>query len=353
MSKQTRRWVLAQRPHGVVQSDDFRLETVPLGALQPGQVHVRAVAFGNAPAMREWMDEHSEGTAPPILVGEPLRGGGVAVVVHSAHSEFREGDMVTGLMDWCEEAIIDPHQVWPRDAKAWAGARRYRLLDAGSDPGLALGVLGGNGLAAYFGIMDVAQPKAGETVVVSAAAGSVGSIAGQIARICGARVIGIAGGKGKIRQLVEDLGFDAGIDRSAPDFALQLRNACPEGINVYFDNVQGEVLDTCLEHLAKGGRVAMCGGVSVLNEDGGRARYNLMRVVWKRARLQGFSIFEYSEQKRHEALEQLGQWIQQGRLRIIQEHRHGFDQLPRAFIDLLAGRSSGSQVVWMRGTDLK
>jgi hypothetical protein len=195
--------------------------------------------------------------------------------------------------------------------------------------------------------MDVAQPKAGETVVVSAAAGSVGSIAGQIARICGARVVGIAGGQGKIRQLVDDLGFDAAIDRSAPDFAVQLREACPEGINVYFDNVQGEVLDACLEHLAKGGRVAMCGGVSVLNENGGRASYNLMRVVWKRARLQGFSIFEYSEQKRHEALEQLGQWIRQGRLRIIQEHKHGFDQLPQAFIDLLAGRSSGSQVVWI------
>lgn len=347
MNKQTRRWVLARRPDGIVKPDDFRIETVSLGALQPGRVHVRAVAFGNAPAMREWMDEHSEGTAPSILVGDPLRGCAVAVVVQSAHSEFREGDMVTGLMDWCEEAIIDPYQVWPRDAKAWAGARKYRRLDTGADPGLALGVLGGNGLAAYFGIMDVAQPRPGETVVVSAAAGSVGSIAGQIAGICGARVIGIAGGIGKLRQLVDDLGFDAGIDRSAPDFARQLGDACPEGINVYFDNVQGGVLDTCLEHLAKGGRVAMCGGVSVLNEDGGRASYNLMRVVWKRARLQGFSIFEYSEQKRHEALVQLGQWIQQGRLRIIQEHRHGFDQLPQAFIDLLAGRSSGSQVVWI------
>jgi Zinc-binding dehydrogenase len=160
----------------------------------------------------------------------------------------------------------------------------------GADPALALGILGGSGLAAYFGIVDVAKPQPGETVVVSAAAGSVGSIAGQIAKIRGARRR-YRWGKDKLDQLI-DLGFDVAIDRRAPDFATRIRQACRDGIDVYFYNVQGVVLDTCLEFLAKGGRVAMCGGVSALNENGGRARYNLMRVVWKR---QGFSIFEHSD----------------------------------------------------------
>jgi NADPH-dependent curcumin reductase len=346
MSTKHRQWVLARHPRGRVCLDDFRLETEALGALLPGSVHVRALAFANAPAMREWMDDSDEGTAPPMSLGEPVRGMAVAVVLDSKHPDFQTGDKITGPIGWREEAIIDPVEKWPQDAKAWAGSRKYRRLAAGADPALTLGILGGSGLAAYFGIVDVAKSQPGETVVVSAAAGSVGSIAGQIAKIRGARVVGIAGGQDKLDQLIHHMGFDVAINRRAPDFAARLREACPDGINVYFDNVQGVVLDTCLEFLTKGGRVAMCGGVSALNDDGGRASYNLMRVVWKRAKLQGFSIFEYSDKARQEALEQLSRWLEQGRLRVIQDDRHGFLDLPQAFIDLLEGRSVGRQIVW-------
>lgn len=346
MGSISRQWVLARRPTGKVCLEDFSLEKETLGSVPPGFVHVRMLAFANAPAMREWMDDDSEGTAPPMSIGEPVRGGGVGVVLESKHPDFQVGDRITGPLGWREEAIIDPLAKWPQTARAWAGSPKYRRLAPGADPALALGILGGNGLAAYFGITDVAKPQPGETVVVSAAAGSVGSIAGQIAKIRGARVVGIAGGKDKLARLTQDLGFDLAIDRRDPEFAARLQAACPRGINVYFDNVQGAVLDTCLEFMAKGGRVAMCGGVSALDRDGGRSSYNLMRVVWKRARLQGFSIFEYSNEARDEALRELSQWLTEGRIKVLQEDRHGFLELPQAFIDLLEGRSFGRQIVW-------
>jgi NADPH-dependent curcumin reductase CurA len=196
-------------------------------------------------------------------------------------------------------------------------------------------------------MIDVIKPERGETVVVSAAAGATGSLAGQIAKLHGARIVGIASGEEKTRLLTERLRFDVGVDRKSPDFEGELLRACPDGISAYFDNTQGEVLDACLPLLVKRGRVAMCGGVAVLNSAGGRGNYNLMHVIWKRARLEGFSIFEYSEERRKEALGRLASWVDEGALVILEDNLHGFEVLPSAFIDLLAGRSVGRQLVWI------
>lgn len=351
MTVQNRQWILARRPRGEVRVDDFELISKPLTTLQSGQVLVRVQGFANAPAMREWMDDAWEGTAPTMPLCEPVQGRGVGVVTASEHPKFRPGDQITGLLGWQEYAIVNPDDRWGPEGRSWAGSQKFWQLQTNSDPARVLGVLGGNGLAAYLGMVDVIKPKSGETIVVSAAAGATGSLAGQIAKLHGARIVGIASGKEKTSLLTERLRFDVGVDRKSPDFEDELRRACPAGISAYFDNTQGEVLDACLPLLVKRGRVAMCGGVGVLNAAAGRGNYNLMHVIWKRARLEGFSIFEYSDEQRKEAVANLASWIEEGSLAILEDNLYGFEILPTAFIDLLAGRSVGRQLVWIERKD--
>jgi NADPH-dependent curcumin reductase CurA len=346
-----RQWVLARRPVGEVSLEDFVCHESEVREPADGQVLLRNLVMSNAPAMREWIDE-APGTAPTISIGSPVHCGAVAEVVQSRSMDFKPGELVTGIFGWQEYLVLAADERWDAAAGSWAGSARMRRLPEGIAPNQALGVLGGNGMAAYFGLLDVGRPSAGEVVVVSAAGGATGSIVGQIAKLKGCRVVGIAGGREKCRILVEELGFDQAIDHKGDDFEERLAEICPDGINLYFDNVQGSVLDICLRHLAKWGRVVLCGGVGVLNSSNGRANYNLMQLVWKRARMEGFSIFEYNQDRHAEARRELANWVGEGKIRIVEDNRYGFEMLPSAFIDLLKGNNLGKQLIWLnRGED--
>jgi len=331
-----RQIVLRARPRGEPRPDDFGLIERELRPPEEGQVLLRTIFLSIDPYMRGRMSD-APSYAPSVQIGEVMVGGTVSRVEVSRHPRFRVGDWVSGFSGWQTHALSDGGDLRPLDLPP------ERLS-------LALSVLGMPGFTAYHGLLNIGRPQPGETVVVASAAGAVGSIVGQIARLKGARVVGIAGGPEKCAYAVGTLGFDAGIDHRLADFPAQLAAATPDGIDVYFENVGGAVFEAVLPRLNQGARIPVCGLIAHYNETGPAAGPDrlpqLMRqVLVRRLRLEGFLIFDHYATGFEPFLREMGSWVAAGSVTVREDFVAGLEQAPRALIDLLAGRHFGKVVV--------
>ncbi|GAB3206722.1 NADP-dependent oxidoreductase [Nocardia tengchongensis] len=292
---------LARRPLGLPDAETWDLTTEELPALEDGQLLVQVHFISLDPAMRGWLND-VRSYLPPVGLGEVMRSLDIATVIESRHPDFAVGDAVSGVFGVTEYAISD--------------GRGVQQVDLDVAPGPTwLGALGMPGMTAYFGLLEVGKLKAGETVVVSAAAGAVGSVVGQIAKAKGATVIGIAGGARKCRMLTEELGFDAAIDYRGEDVLRRLRELAPKGIDIYFDNVGGDILDAALANLRRGARIVLCGAVAAYNDEQlrpGPSRY--MSLLVFRASMTGFVVFDYAD-RYGEAIDDISTWLADGTLK--------------------------------------
>ncbi|MCM5569864.1 NADP-dependent oxidoreductase [Burkholderiaceae bacterium FT117] len=332
MQSINRQVLLKSRPSGIPQAEDFEIVEAPVPQPADGQVLVRNLYLSVEPAMRGWVSAVAN-YSQPVGIGEVMRSFAAGRVVASKAPGFHEGDLVVGMFGWQDYAVVDPDAI-------------QRRVDERDLPlSTALGVLGLNGLTAYFGLLDVGQPKAGETVVVSTAAGSVGSAVGQIARIHGCRAVGIAGGAAKVAMCLEDFGFDAAFDYKAGDLDSALDRTCPNGVDVYFDNTSGEISDAVMKRLNVGARVVICGTASVASWDplpkGPRVERHLLV---KRARMQGFVIFDYAKHY-DEALPVLADWVRSGKLRYREDVLDGIEHAPGAIAGLYRGENLGKRLI--------
>jgi hypothetical protein len=327
---------LAARPEGRVKPTDFNLVEAPLPEPGPGQALVRNLYLSLDPTNRVWMADRAQ-YMQPVQLGEVMRGSGLGQVVRSQDPALPPGTLVQGLLGWQDYALVG------KDAPEGHSASP---LPSGLGVPLEtfLGVLGMTGLTAYFGLMDIAKPKPGETVVVSAAAGAVGSVAGQIAKILGARAVGIAGSDEKCAWLRE-LGYDEAINYKHPDWKKQLAKACPNGIDVDFENVGGEILDAVLRLVNIHARVALCGLISAYNADKPvPGPYNFGNLVIKRVRVEGFLILDYLS-KSGEAFRDLARWYKEGRIKHRDTVVDGLEQAPTAINMLFDGENMGKLMV--------
>ncbi|HEX9392604.1 MAG TPA: NADP-dependent oxidoreductase [Usitatibacteraceae bacterium] len=322
---------LIARPVGEAKRGDFSFTDEPLPPLQDGQVLLKTLYLSLDPAMRGWMNEGKSYIAP-VGLGEVMRAGGIGQVAESRNPRFAVGDYLSGttnVQTWCLS-----------DGRGFAKV----------DPQLApltnyLNVLGMPGMTAYWGLLDVGQPKPGETVVVSGAAGAVGAIVGQVARIKGCRVVGIAGGRDKCDYVVKTLGFDACVDYKNEDVRKGLKAACPDGIDVYFDNVGGEILDIVLGQIRLKARIVICGAISQYNSTTGvKGPANYLSLLVNRARMEGIVVFDYAPKYKEAALE-MGGWLAAGKM-VSKEHVvEGIDTFPEALMKLFKGENLGKLVL--------
>jgi hypothetical protein len=319
---------MASRPVGFPQESDFALEESPVPSPGAGEVLVRTRWVSVDPYQRGRMGT-ARSYAKGLEVGDVMTAQAVGEVVESSDSRFESGDLVLGQLGWQDYAV--------------ARAGSLRKIPPGIEPQLALHVLGATGLTAYFGLLDVAQPVPGDTVVVSAAAGAVGSIVGQIARIMGCRTVGIAGAD-KIDDVKELYRFDEAIDYKADDVREALKNACPDGVDAYFDNVGGEISAAVHARLNVGARIAVCGQVSQYNVEGPRPTVDPRLLIVFRARMQGFLVSDYAS-RYEEALPRLVRWVAGGEIRYREHVTEGLENAPRAFIGMLNGENRGKALV--------
>lgn len=333
MAERSRRMVLAERPSGMVDEQTVRLEEFEVPEPDAGEALARVRYLSIDPTIRTWMDD-VPGYLPPIGIDEVVRSAGVAEVVRSDSERYKPGELLFGLTGWQEHVIADE------------GERAYQSLPAGISPTLALGLLGVTGMTAYFGLTDVGRIKEGDLVVVSGAAGATGSTVGQIAKIKGAsKVIGIAGGPQKCSWIVDELGFDEAIDYKSEDIAARLREAAPEGIDLYFDNVGGEILNAALARLAMRGRVVLCGAISSYNDRGaatGPANYS--NLISNRGRMEGFIILDYLE-RFPEAQAEMAGWLAAGKVKSAEHIVEGLENAPEALNLLFTGGNTGKVIV--------
>ncbi|CAN7169137.1 NADP-dependent oxidoreductase [Pseudoduganella sp. LjRoot289] len=331
-----RQFRLARRPQGIVQRSDFDYVAEPLRDPVEGEVLIQVLYVSLDPAMRGWMNASTDSYMPPVAIGEVMRAIAVGRVVASRLAGFAVGDHVSGLLGVQAYAYSD-------------GQRLSKVNPALAPLPLYLGALGMPGLTAYFGLLDVGQPKEGETVVVSGAAGAVGMLVGQIARIKGARVVGIAGGADKCRYLVEELGFDAAIDYKHEDVAAALKRHAPQGVDVYFDNVGGDILDAVLLRLAHGARVVICGAISQYNNMSAvQGPANYLQLLVKRATMKGVMVADYYP-RALEAVMAMGGWIRAGQLKTREDVVAGLDTFPETFQKLFTGANNGKLVLQVAG----
>lgn len=333
MTDTYRRILLAARPHGLVDEATLRLDaTAAVPDPGEGQAVVRVSHLSIDPTIRTWMDD-APGYLPPIGIGEVVRGGGLGEVVASRSDALQVGDTVFGMLGWQEYALVA------------GGDGTTTVVPPGLDPAVVLGVLGVTGMTAYFGITDIGRAAEGETVVVSGAAGATGSVAGQLARLRGAeRVVGIAGTAAKCAWLTGELGFDEAIDYRTEDVAARLRVTCPGGIDVYFDNVGGAILDACLANLALRARVVLCGAISQYNEDRPAGPRNYLNLIVKRARMEGFLILDYLERFPEAQLE-MARWVAEGRIHHREHVVEGLERAGEALNLLFSGGNTGKVVL--------
>ncbi len=323
---------LAARPAGLPKESDFQVTEEPVPAPGSGELLVRILYLSVDPYMRGRMREGSS-YAKPVGIGEVMVGGTVGQVEESRHPDFQAGDYVEGYLGWQTYAISD--------------GKGLRKLDPALAPlSTALGVLGMPGLTAYFGVTEICRPRAGETMVVSGAAGAVGSLAGQIGKILGCRVIGTAGSDEKVRWITGELGFDGGFNyKTARDYRAELARLCPDGIDTYFDNVGGPMTDAVLMRINTGARIALCGQISQYNaerlETGPRL---LFQLVIRQAKMEGFLVFQFAD-RYEEGLRQMAAWLKEGKLKYREEFEQGIENAPRAFIRMLQGGNMGKQLV--------
>jgi NADPH-dependent curcumin reductase CurA len=327
-----RQVVLKARPAAIPQASDFQIVQTPVPEAAHGQVLVRNIYLSVEPAMRGWVSVVAN-YAKPVALGEVMRSFAVGRVVESRHPGYLPGDCVTGLLGWQDYAAID----------ASAGLRKIEFRDLPMSA--ALGVLGINGATAHYGLLKLGEPRPGETVVVSTAAGAVGSCVGQIAKIMGSRAVGITGGQRKVRLCIDEFGFDAAVDYKSAEWRKDLEAACPHGVDVYFDNTAGPVSDAVMPRLNLGARIVVCGTAAVSSWDPPPAGPRVERhLLVKRARMQGFVIFDHADQ--HEAAyADIAEWIRQGRVKYVEDILDGMERAPDAIAGLYRGENFGKRLV--------
>lgn len=331
---------LARRPEGAATRDNWQFTTEPVGEPAEGGVLVKILSLSLDPAMRGWMNE-GKSYIPPVEIGAVMRAGGVGRVVASRNPDFAVGDTVYGTLGVQEYILI------PQEEVKRTGLTRIDLR-AGSITQW-LNVLGMPGMTGYFGLMDIGQPKPGETVVVSGAAGAVGQTVGQLAKIKGCRAVGIAGGPEKCDWVVKELGFDACIDYKAGPSAVRdgLKAHCPKGIDIYFDNVGGEILDAALARLARGARIIICGAISQYNNANSapaQGPKNYLSLLVNRARMQGMVVFDYAD-RYPVAVAELATYLKDGRMKSREDVVEGIDTFPEALARLFTGQNFGKLVL--------
>lgn len=328
---ENRRVILASRPVGVPEAHHFAIDTAPVPELAPGQILVANRFVAVEPAMRGWVNAAAN-YSPPVPVGDVMRAFGAGEVVASQSDAFKPGDRVAGMFGWQRHAVVDA-----------AIARRIGHDDLPLST--ALGVLGTNGVTAYWGLLGVGLPQPGETVVVSTAAGSVGSAVGQIAKLKGCRTVGIAGGAEKVRQCLEEFGYDAAIDYREGDLGAALDAACPRGIDVYFDNTSGRISDAVWPRLAIRARVVICGTASITVWEPWPSGPRIERhLLVKRARMEGFLLFDWMD-RYDEAVRDLAGWVRGGQLRYREHVLPGFEAAPDAIAMLYRGENTGKLLI--------
>lgn len=333
MSEINRRLLLKTRPEGLVKASDFDLVEEPVPTIGEGEALIRTTWLSLDPTNRVWMTD-APGYLPPVQIGEVMRAGGLGRVIESNSPKYEVGQLVNGFTGWQDYSVA-------------SDSLPFTPLPAipGIPDSAFLGALGMTGLTAYFGITDVAQVGEGDTVVISAAAGAVGSVAGQVSKILGARVVGIAGGPEKCAWLVDELGFDAAVDYKADGWLAQLKEATPNGIDVDFENVGGEVMEAVFARLNIGARVALCGLISGYNDPkgpGGPANFGAL--ISKRAKVQGFLILDYFDRMKDGAM-QLAQWMGEGKLQHRETVVEGLENAPESLNLLFTGENTGKLVV--------
>lgn len=322
---------LAARPVGVPKREDWTYQEEPVREPGDGEVLIKTLYLSLDPAMRGWMNE-GKSYIPPVGIGEVMRAGGVGRVIASNSPTFAVGDFVYGTLGIQEYLTSNGKGLTKVDPKL-APLPVY------------LGTLGMPGMTAYFGLLEVGQPKQGETVVVSGAAGAVGTVVGQIAKIKGCRVVGIAGGADKCRYIRDELGFDAAIDYKHEDVKESLRNHCPKGIDVYFDNVGGEILDAALTRITRGARIVICGAISQYNNTGPvKGPANYLSLLVNRASMKGMVVFDYADRYAEAGREMAG-WMAAGKLKSREEIVKGLETFPETLLKLFKGENTGKLVL--------
>ncbi len=327
MALTNHKFLLAARPVGMPKHTDWTYVEEPVGEPKEGEFLVRMLYISLDPAMRGWIND-VRSYIPPVGIGEVMRAIGVGIVTASRNPRFPVDDHVSGPFGMQEYAISDGQRVMRVDPKA-APLPKY------------LSVLGMPGMTAYFGLLDTGQPKSGETVVVSAAAGAVGAVVGQIAKIQGCRAVGIAGGADKCRYIEHDLGFDAAIDYKSEDVRASLQKHCPDGIHVYFDNVGGTILEAALANLARGARIVICGAISQYNNTGPMTGpRNYMSLLVNRGAMKGMLVFDYAD-RFAQAGGQMAAWIAAGKLKSREHIVEGLATFPETLLKLFTGENQG------------
>lgn len=332
MSPINRQWLLIKRPEGPLDEACFEWSEAPTPEPGDGEFLVRNLWLSFDPTQRGWMTRDTY--VPKIPLGEVMRAASVGQVVESNHPKFAVGDLVQGAYGWQDYAVTDGGGLMPA-----------RKLPPGTPPNLALSLYGITGLTAYFGVLDIGKPREGETFVVSGAAGATGSVAGMIAKTQGCRVIGIAGGPVKCDWLVKDARFDAAIDYKSEDVGARLSELCPKGVDVYFDNVGGEILNEVLARIARRARIVLCGAISRYElEDWGHGPGNYFNLIIQHGRMEGFIVLEYAA-RFPDAIAQLAKWQAEGRVIQREDVADGLENAPRTLQRLFTGANFGKQLL--------
>ena len=325
-----RQWLLVRRPHGPIEDSDFQFVETDAPTPGDGEVLVRVLMLSCDPTQRGWIA--GDTYLPAVRIGEVVRSYGAGRIEASNNPDYKVGDLVSGLVGWQDYVAMNPKGQLSR-------------LPSATPLELAMSVLGLTGRTAYFGLIDVGRPVAGETVVVSGAAGATGSVVGQIAKIKGCRAIGIAGGAEKCRWLTEELGFDAAIDYKSEKVKARLKELCPKGVDIYFDNVGGDILDAALARLALRGRVVLCGGIANYNAtEPPPGPKNYLNLVSRRGRMEGFLVSDYAK-RFAEAVAALAGWVQEGKIKSRVDVQHGLENAPATLRRLFDGRNEGKQLL--------
>lgn len=332
MPKDTnRQWLLISRPEGMISENNFRLVESPIPAPKDGEVLIRNLWLSFDPTQRGWMSRDTY--MPKIPLGKVMRAFAVGRVIESRRPDYKVGNLVIGMFGWQDYIATDG-----------SGLLSMRKLPSGTPPNLALSLFGITGLSAYFGVNDIGQCKAGETFVVSSAAGAVGSIAGQIAKIKGSRVIGIAGGKAKCDWIISEARFDGAIDYHSENVGSRLSELCSKGIDVYFDNVGGPILDDVLQRINLHARIVLCGAISRYNTTEPFGPKNYFNLTTYRAKMEGFLVIDYAP-RYSEAMQALAKWLGEGRLKQKEDVEVGLENAPRTLIKLFKGENFGKQLL--------
>ena len=325
-----RQWLLARRPQGAIQDNDFQFVETEIPALGENEVLLRNLVLSCDPTQRGWIAYDTY--LPAVKIGEVVRSAGAGRVEASNNPNFKVGDVLSGLTGWQDYVAMDPKG-------------RLSKLPPDAPLELSLSVLGLTGMTAYFGLLEIGRPVPGETVVVSGAAGATGSVVGQIAKIKGCRVIGIAGGAEKCRWLTSELGFDEAIDYKSEQVGARLKALCPKGVDIFFDNVGGEILDAALARLAMRGRVVLCGGIAGYNATEAQpGPKNYLNLIVQRGRMEGFIVLDYMA-RTAEAVGALAGWVQSGEIKNKVDVQHGLENAPATLRRLFEGRNEGKQLL--------